>query len=489
MTFTLGQLVRLCRPCVAAVFLGLLIGGSGPVAAQDKKETGFRAGAATSNITPNLGGAVVGGFRPFPSTNVHDELHARCLVLDNGETKLALVTIDLLGMDRLVFDRARKYVAEETDIPPANLFMSCTHTHSATSALSSNRYQAQQELTDYQAFVARRVADGVRRALHNLEPAEIGWSSGSEPREVFNRRWYMKPGTVPKNPFGETSDLVKMNPPRASENLDKPAGPTDPEVSILAVRSLDGKPISVYASYSLHYVGGVPGGDISADYFAVFANMVQQKLDAERQSPPFVGMLSNGTSGNINNIDFSKPGERRKPYEKMREVADRVSDAAVDAYKRIEWQPTAKLDGKLETLDLRFRHPSSEQLARAKVLLSEPPGDGPVSLERIYAERTVRMSEQPERIDLPLQAVRIGGVSLAGIPTEVFVEIGLEFKERTPLKPGWIVSLNGGYYGYLPTPEQHKLGGYETWLGTNRLEIHASKKILDKLVEMVGELK
>jgi len=491
-------------PLVPLAAAGLAVGGdAGPASAQfgtgprgkpqpkaDPNTPRLRAGAATSNITPALGGEIVGGFRPVPSDHVHDDLHARCLVLDNGGAKVALVVCDLLGADKAVFDEARRLVTAETGLPGAHLFMSCTHTHSATSALGKNRFAPQPaDLDDYQRFVARRIADGVRRAVKNLAPAQVGWAVGSEPREVFNRRWFMKPGTVPANPFGETTDRVKMNPPRASPDLDKPAGPTDPEVSVLAVRSPDGRPIAVYASYSLHYVGGVRGTDVSADYFAVFCDRIQQLLGGDRQDPPFVAMLANGTSGNINNIDFSKKAEKRAPYEKMREVADRVARAAHTAYQAIVWKDSAPLAGKLGYLEVGVRHPTADQLARAKVVLAQKKTDAAVSLERIYAERTIRLSEWPDSLPLPLQVVRIGDVAIGGIPCEVFVETGLAFKARSPFKPSLIVSLNNGYYGYLPTPEHHDLGGYETWLGTNRLEKHASTKILDRLLEMVDALK
>jgi len=71
----------------------------------------------------------------------------------------------------------------------------------------------------------------------------------------------------------------------------------------------------------------------------------------------------------------------------------------------------------------------------------------------------------------------------------VFCEIGLEFKQRSAIKPAFMVELNHGYFGYLPTPRQHKLGGYETWLGTNRLEPEASEKLLTELLTMAEELK
>ena len=71
----------------------------------------------------------------------------------------------------------------------------------------------------------------------------------------------------------------------------------------------------------------------------------------------------------------------------------------------------------------------------------------------------------------------------------VFSEIGLELKAQSPLKPSFTIELANGGYGYLPTPKQHKLGGYETWLGTNKVEVQASTKIVNVLLEMFAELK
>jgi len=195
----------------------------------------LRAGAATSNITPPLGSLIVGGFRPFPATHIHDELHARCMVLESGEARVAFVVCDLLGAHTAVFDEARRLVGAETKVPASNVFISCTHTHSAGSALGQDRFSTAPELDEYQRFVARRIADGVRRAENQLAPAQIGWSTGSEPREVFNRRWFMKEGTVPVNPFGRI-DKVKMNPGAGNPNLTEPAGPIDPTISFIALR-------------------------------------------------------------------------------------------------------------------------------------------------------------------------------------------------------------------------------------------------------------
>ncbi|MDA1212441.1 MAG: neutral/alkaline non-lysosomal ceramidase N-terminal domain-containing protein, partial [Planctomycetota bacterium] len=186
----------------------------------------LQAGAATANITPNLGGEIIGGFKPFPSTYIHDQLHARCLVLDNGHKRIAIVICDLLGIHRSVSDEARRMIQDETGISLENVLISGTHTHSAVSALGE-RFQEYQDLNDYQKFVARRIADGVRCAIEMLRPAEIAFGSVDVPEHVNNRRWFMRPGTMPPNPFGKI-DLVKMNPPSGSENLTEPAGPIDP---------------------------------------------------------------------------------------------------------------------------------------------------------------------------------------------------------------------------------------------------------------------
>src|SRR6185295_13785145 len=93
-------------------------------------------------------------------------------------------------------------------------------------------------------------------------------------------------------------------------DLIEPAGPTDPDIAFLSVVSLKGQPIALLANYSLHYVGGVP--ELSADYFAMFAERIRTLSRADEVDPPFVGILSNGTSGNINNVNFGKAGPGKK---------------------------------------------------------------------------------------------------------------------------------------------------------------------------------
>jgi hypothetical protein len=135
------------RRYLLAIFACFL---SSTLLAADPPASTFRAGAATSNITPALGSAIIGGFLPFPATNVHDQLHAKCLVLDDGKTKLALVVVDLLGFHYIVSHEARKFIEQETGIPPTNVLISATHTHSAASALGKNHFEFPQKVDEYQ---------------------------------------------------------------------------------------------------------------------------------------------------------------------------------------------------------------------------------------------------------------------------------------------------------------------------------------------------
>jgi len=448
----------------------------------------FRAGAATSNITPPLGSPIVGGFAPFPATHVHDELHARCLVLDDGRTELVLVICDLLGIDRLVSDEARAIIEEDLKIPKANVLISATHTHSAASALGRDARIISDTMDEYQRFVARRIVDGVKRAHNLLRPAQIGFGSAQAPQHVFNRRWHMQPGTIPANPFG-TFDKVKMNPPAGSPNLYEPAGPTDPQIPFVALREPNGKPIAVYATYSLHYVGGVGSGHISADYFALYCETLARLFKADQQSPAFVAMLSNGTSGDINNINFKNPRPKQEPYAQMKFVANDVAQKVHAAHVPLKYRDHVTLAARYREPSIGTRRPSHELLDWAKKKIADGPKKaGQTDLSYIYAERTLNMAKHPVTLKMPLQALRLGDAVIATMPCEIFCEIGLDFKKRSTLQPAWLVSIAHGYYGYLPTPKHHELGGYETWLGTNRLEVQASDKLLANLLEMTAEL-
>lgn len=454
----------------------------------------FRAGASVSNITPKLGEGIVGNFgTPPPATHIHDQLHARCLAMDDGNTKLVFVVADNVSINREVFDEAKRIINKTTGVPEDHILMSATHTHSATSAGGEGEkrrgWNVGKPLDEYQTFLARRIADGVQVALNNLEPARIGWGAGSVPQHVFNRRWKLKPGTPNLSPFG-IQEQALMNPGINNPNLLEPAGPTDPGVSFVSVQSLTGRPIAMLGNYSLHYVGGLPNDHISADYFAVFADRIQELLKADRQDPPFVSMLSNGTSGDVNNVNVRGGAERLPHYKKMQIVANDLAEEVLRVHNSIKYHEWVQLKAVQSELTLKVRHPDAGLVKWAKQVIEQPDTVKPKHrLEKTYAQRTLQMQEWPEQINVILQVFRIGDLGIAAVPFEVFAETGLEIKAKSPFKPSFTIELANGGYGYLPTPAQHKLGGYETWLSTNRVETEASEKIVTELMKLFSKLK
>ncbi len=453
----------------------------------------LQAGAATSNITPPLGASLVGNWAPSPATYVHDQLHARCLVLDDGSSRLAIVVVDSLGIPRYVLDQAKRQAAEHTGIPVERILISATHSHSAPSALgerwSPADYDLSPTLDAYQTFLATRIADGIRAAVSNLQPAQVSWGRSELPDEVFNRRWFMKPGPHLANPFGGT-DQVQMNPGVGSQHLVEPAGPTDPEIAFLAVRRADGAgmPLAVLANYSLHYVGGVPEGHVSADYFGVFARTLARLLGQDRADSSFVAMLSNGTSGDINNVDVRGGQPRLPAYARMDRVAARVAAEVYQGLQHLAWHDHVTLAASQRTVTLQRRPITGEMQTWAKEALARPVDAARHPRERIYAERVHAGAGAPANLDVLLQAIRIGDLAITTLPFEVFAEIGLEIKARSPFARTFTTSLANGSEGYLPTQRQHAFGGYETWLGTNRVEPEAARIMTDALLEMLSGL-
>jgi hypothetical protein len=454
----------------------------------------FRAGAYAQDISPTRFPAPVnGGMKGNFARSIHDPMHARVLALHDGTRALVFCVVDACLLPREVALEAKRLVRAEAGLRESEIVISATHTHSA--AALTPAFQSDPDPA-YVREVPALIARGILQALRNLEPAELGWAFGSDPTQVFNRRWWVKTGADYENPFGGKADRAWMNPGQANPKTSVPAGPIDPDVAVLAVRSAaDQRPIGLLANYSLHYVGGNPA--ISADYFAEFAREMGVRLGAGDAryagKPAFVGIMSNGTSGDINNVNFALPlRPKRAPGEQIKLVARSVADAAMVAYGTIKWQTGAPLDSEEAELSLRVRKGTPAELAQAKQILATTPKDKDGQWgdrKAIYARETLALAGYPDTVPVTLQAHRIGDLSIGTVPCEVFVQIGLRLKRHSPFVRHFTMSLANGYNGYLPTAEHHAAGGYETWRArSSYLEVGAAEKITVRLEAMLGSL-
>src|SRR5205814_5425828 len=99
------------------------------------------------------------------------------------------------------------------------------------------------------------------------------------------------------------------------------------------------------------------------------------------------------------------------------------------------------------------------------------------------------LAKYPATLQAKVQAIRVGSLGIASSPCETFTETGLAIKKNSPLKPTFTIELANGYNGYLPTPEQHQLGGYETWRArSSYLAVDAAPKITANVLELLGQV-
>ncbi len=258
------------------------------------------------------------------------------------------------------------------------------------------------------------------------------------------------------------------------------------ESTCVTNRQTDPKDLSGQRKHS-HYVGHINLGErqASADYFGEYARVMPWRLRAAA-SEDFVAMLSNGACGDINNIDFNGTRAPREPFEQIRIVAAKVADASWRAIRDMEYFTDAPVAMRQREVPIDWRMPSKALLERSEKILAmsvEQQAELP-RLEPLYARRVVNQSKRTGKADCLVQAIRIGDQAIVTLPFETFVEIGLEIKEKSPFRHNLVIELANGSYGYLPTPKHHELGGYETWLGTNYVELQASRKISETLLQM-----
>ncbi len=451
----------------------------------------FRAGAAKIGITPAKGVSLDGSIsKNGPVTSVHDPIHARALVLENNSIRIAIVICDLCMIGPDVVQHARRLIEQRTEakIPRKNVLIAATHTHAAPRAVHIGKQPIDDE---YHRLLAEKIADAVVRANTQLVPARIGYASFDKPELIACRRFLCKPGSVGVNPFGETGERIKSVAGR-SNGIIKPAGPVDPQFSVLSVQTRQGQPICLLGNFSVHYCGGYKRGAVSADYFGYFSEAIETELRSKQvdaTGPAVIGIMSNGTSGNTGAFQRSAGQKRFLAFEGMLFYGRMLARDALKAIEKISYQTDPVLQVIEHELRFKVRRPDEKRLAWAKNLLAASGTKSPHRWSKIYANEAQHLSTYPETVSIKLQVLRIGDIAIASCPCEVFAETGLEIKKRSPFEKTFTIELANGYGGYLPPREQHELGGYETWPARSSfLEVDAEEKIKQELLSMLQEL-
>lgn len=453
----------------------------------------LKAGAYKTNITPKLGTVINGNFLPKYTKTIHDSLYAKALAFTNGKNRFVFVIVDCTGMEQDFINETKQKIRKRTGLLESEIMISATHAHSCGSLVSVLLCQAD---IDYLPIVSDKIVEAVSQALKRAKPAQIAWGSINATRPVSNRRWFMKEGFKMPNPLGGT-DKVRMNPELGSPYLLKPAGPVDPEVGYLAVKTLTGKWISLLSNYSLHYVGDFPDneGIISADYFGEIGSQLQQKLKADTD---FVGIMSNGTSGDINSMDFEKnKNYSTEPFAKTKEIATEITDKIIAQIPNLKWEKNAILKSRFARIPVNVRQLPKEQYADCLKTFNEADYLNIKEIDwatkemfQIYSYEQVMMADMPTQVSMPIAAVNIGSGIIGTLPAEIFAETGLRLKASSPTDNYFTIGLANDADTYVPPKAHFELGGYETWrCRGSYMEIDAEEKFVNTMKKLIIELK
>lgn len=435
----------------------------------------LKAGAAMVDVTPLTFPVLVNGnMLAGTATKATSKLHARAIVVDDGQQRAAIVVVDSCMMPRELLDDAKQLAAQRTKIKPDHMLISATHTHTAPASMGCLGTDAD---PTYVPYLREKLAEAIAAAEKNLEPAKVGFAAKNAAEFTALRRWIIRPDRVGTDPFGNPTLRVNMHAGANLDNVTGESGPEDPDLSLISFQSTNGRPIAALANFSMHYFSGVEA--LNADYFGLFCEGLQQRLDKrESGQPPFVAVMSHGCSGDIWRRDYSQPPPAKGEEPTLQSYTTGLLDIAQAAYDSIEHRAGGSVAMAETRMTLNYRVPDKQRLQWAQQIVSAMGDRAPKTTEEVYAREQIILHER-KSTEIVLQALRIGDIAIASTPTETYALTGLKLKLQSPLPSTMVIELANGGDGYIPPPEQHLLGGYNTWPARSAgLEVTAEPKIV-----------
>lgn len=418
-------------------------------------------GVASVDVTPPLGLNIAGNHWPTASVGIRDPLLCKALVLDNGISRVALVTIDILGLERSDVLRARELAATRAALPAEHVIISCTHTHQGPPTITMLRGPADAQLSAYMEALPRRIAEAVALATASLEPVEWGYTSALQEQVSHYRRLKLKNGRV------LNSWVV-----RPDDDIAGPAGEIEPELPILAFRTPTGLR-SVLVNYACHATCSDGTARWSANYPGEFAIAISHALALPAEHVLYTA----GAEANINPT-LTDPA-----------ICGQALAAAVPpCMDTILWHSTAQLTIAERAITLPPRCPEGFPFALIAEVYEK--AMSPLNFGRIvkaYADAYVKLLERGAvPIETALQVLALDDVAVVAIPGELFVELGREIKRRSPFPQTIIVTLANDYIGYIPHQAAFAEGGYETiFASQSRLAPEAGDLIVGAAVDVL----
>jgi hypothetical protein len=426
-----------------------------PLASSDEP-TSLQVGTAVAQLQAEDSMVIAGGIGPRTVQGQEGELRATAIVLARADTKVAIVSCDVLMLTRDLLDPVCAEIESKCGIPASNVMVHSTHTHHAPSTIRVHGYDRDPKFC---AEVQQSIVKAVGDANNKLAPATFWFEHAGEATVGQNSRLLLADNTVYW--VGSRDDAVR------------PTGPFDSDLPVLAFRDTAGKNLAVIFGHSTHTIGALTGNFRSPAFYGMAAQRMEQDLGG-------TFCFLEGASGSTHLLDG-------KALEASQKIEATVRAALVSAQE--QKQPILAAMKKPFEFRVRTFDEQAEEKAVTDYCTKRIGAPAPGVIEVFRNMRSVLAPQQGELRSTWVQVIRIGDVAIIGVPAEFFTVLGVELKRRSPLPHTYIAELSNDWIGYLPDREGHQLGGYQVWTGFHSYaEPGTGERVVDMAVDMLKEM-
>jgi hypothetical protein len=437
----------------------------------------LKVGTGAVVITPPQGIPMAGYYSARGSEGVHDDLYAKTLLLDDGTTRAAIISLDLIATTRALVEEARAAIETRTGIPGRNVLITATHSHTGPMLANANRrwndFGAASPLAvEYTQSLPGKLADSVEEAVKTLTPVTASWAVGRCEGIAFNRRFLMVDGTVGWN-------AGKLNP-----RIVRAAGPVDPELPVLSFETDKRQPVAMFVNFPIH-LDTVGGPIISADVPGVVARILSESRD-----PKMFTLYATGCCGDINHVDISHD-RPQKGFTESARIGSILAASVLRTLNDLQQVSDTKLRVRSKMVRLEAYPATADDFTKAAEMIEKnrdpnfSPKFGTQQLAKAYRDIDIQDRDRAP-YEAEVQVITLGrDVAFVSLPGEIFVELGMTIRRASPFVCTGIAELANGSIGYIPNRVAYPQGAYEVL--STRVAAGSGEALVDTALDLLRE--
>lgn len=438
-------------------------------------------GLSRQNINPPMKMGLAGYFNTRIWTGVLDDLEVRVAAF-RGEGKISfLIQYDLIVCPPELFEIVRKRL-NDSGYSGSDLLVTATHCHTAPEV----RRGRGGFCAEYLDFAAEKTMEAVQESVAGLSECILSRKGSSSNAECcFNRRFWMKDGTVQTNPGKQNLDIVR------------PEGEIDPEIPLFLLKNKEGK--SLLLASICNHADTTGGTLVSGDWPGWTRRIIESEMKSGDMMIPLIGC-----SGDINHFDVTIPGDQTSPEE-----AERIGRSYASSIKQGMKSLTdcaVSFSGKSTSFQISSREIFPEELAEARAILEKYKDiaftpdtvksltaedfarKSPVVL-KYFAESLMDRYNNPKQYSFEMTLLDFESCAVLGVPCEPFTATGLILRKQLFFGKTALIAIlnNGSGTGYFPNLWNYGRGGYETTPRSNQFSVHAAERVLAAAAELIKQ--